>query len=157
MDMVGLDIVEQPLVMGDHDDSTIRRALRVDALRDNSQRVDIKTAIGLVQQRELRLQHRHLENLVALLLAAREADIDAALKQILADLQLFQLGADGFEELAGIEFRLAAITARRIEGGAEEIHIVHARYLDRILESEKDAFARPLIGGEREQILAFDR
>ena len=40
------------------------------------QRVDVEAGIGLVEHRELRLQQRHLQDLVALLLAAGEADID---------------------------------------------------------------------------------
>ena len=41
------------------------------------QRVDVEAGIGLVEHRERRLQQRHLQDLVALLLAAGEADIDA--------------------------------------------------------------------------------
>ena len=90
---VRLDIIEQPLVVGDHDDGAVGRALLVDAARHHLQRVDVETAVGLVEDGETRLQHRHLKDLVALLLAAGKTDIDGALQQILADVQQLQLGA----------------------------------------------------------------
>ena len=49
---------------------------RVDARGHNLQRVDVQPGIGFVQDGELRLQHGHLENLVALLFAAGEAFVD---------------------------------------------------------------------------------
>ena len=45
----------------------------VDAVGDDAQRVDVEPGIGLVEDGELGLEHRHLEDLVALLLAAGEA------------------------------------------------------------------------------------
>ena len=48
-------------------------SMRVDALGHDPQGVDVEARVGLVEDRELRLQHRHLEHLEALLLAAREA------------------------------------------------------------------------------------
>ena len=110
---VGLDIVEQPLVMRDHDDRAVGRAQLVDALATMPQRVDVEAAVGLVEDREPRLQHRHLEDFVALLLAAREADIDRALQQVVADIEQLQLGAHEAQELAGVELGLAAMAALR--------------------------------------------
>jgi len=49
---------------------------------------------------------------------------------------------------------LAAVTVLRVDCGAQEIHVVHTRDLDRVLEREKQAFARPLIGLHREQVAA---
>src|SRR5260221_2932048 len=154
VDDVGHDIVEQALVMRDYDRGVLGRAKLVDAVGDDAQRVDIKPAIGLVEDRELRLEHRHLEDLVALLLTAGEADIDGALQQILADIEELQLGAHGFEELAGAELGLAARAVHGVERGAQEIQVVHAGDLDRVLEGEEDTGARPLIGREREEILS---
>ncbi len=138
--------------MRDEHDRAVGRAQLVDAARDEPQRVDVEAAVGLVEERQLRLEHRHLENLVALLLAAREADIDGALQKIVVDLQKLQLRAHGFEELAGVELTLAARAAARVHGGAQEIHVVHAGNLDRILERQEDAGARPLVGRERQQV-----
>ena len=41
-----------------------------------------------------------------------------------------------------------------IERGAQEIHVVHARDLDRVLEGEEHALARPLVGRHRQQVAA---
>src|SRR3712207_8095566 len=73
VDEVGDDVVEQALVVRDEDDGVLGRAQAVDAVGDDAQGVDVEPRAGLVEDGELRLQHRHLENLVALLLAAREA------------------------------------------------------------------------------------
>ena len=66
----------------------------------------------------------------------------------------FSFGAHGPEELAGVELGLAAMAALRVERGAQEIHVVHARDLDRVLEGEKHALARPLVRRHREEIAA---
>ena len=140
--------------MGDHDDRAVGRAQLVDAARHGAQRVDVEPAVGLVEDREARLQHRHLEDLVALFLAAGKPDIDGALQQVLADVEQLQLGAHDAQKLAGIELGLAAMAALRIDRGAQEIGVVHARDLDRVLEGEKHALARPLVGRHREQVAA---
>ena len=155
MHAVGHDVVEQALVVGDHHDRAVGRAQPVDALRDDAQRVDVEAAVGLVEDRQARLQHRHLEDFVALFLAAGEADIDRALQQIFADLEQLQLGAHGAQELAGVELGLAAMAAAGVERGAQEIGVVHAGDLDRVLEGEEHALARPLVGRHREQVAAL--
>ena len=63
----------------------------VDAVGDDLQRVDVEAGIGLVEHRQPRLEQRHLQDLVALLLAAGEADIDGAAQHLLIDAEL--LGA----------------------------------------------------------------
>src|SRR5439155_27012992 len=76
------DTLEQALVVGDDDDRAVRRTQRVDAVRDDLQRVDIEAGIGLVEHAELRLQKLHLQDLGALLLAAGEADIERPLQHV---------------------------------------------------------------------------
>ena len=51
---------------------------RVDALGDGAQRVDVQAGVGLVEHGDLGLEHRHLEDLAALLLAAGEAVVEVA-------------------------------------------------------------------------------
>src|SRR5207249_3946784 len=48
-----------------------------------------------------------------------------------------------------------AMLADRVERRLEQIDIAYARYLDRILESQKYAFACPLLGRDVEQVAAF--
>jgi hypothetical protein len=49
---------------------------------DHSQRVDVQTGVGLVENRDLRLEQTELQDLVALLLTAGEPLVDAALTEL---------------------------------------------------------------------------
>src|SRR5437588_487865 len=71
--------------MRDHHHRAIRGAQRVDAIGRDAERVDVEPGIHLVEDAQARLEQRHLKNLVALLLAAREANIDAAAQHVLPD------------------------------------------------------------------------
>jgi hypothetical protein len=86
-----------------------------------------------------------LEDFVALLLAAAEAFVDAAMQQIVLQVQHRELFAHEFQELHRIQFRLPARLALRVERGAQEVGVVHARDLDRVLEGEEHAFGRALL------------
>src|SRR5229473_1919155 len=149
---VGHDVVEEPLVMGNHDHGAIGRAQPVDALGHDLQRVDIEAGIGLVEHRELRLKQRHLENLVALLFAAREADIHRPAQHVLVDAELLRGLAHPLHEVRRGELRLTALLALRVERGAQERHGGYAGDFQRILEGEEDAARRPLVRFERQQI-----
>ena len=74
-----LDVVQDALVVGDdqraHADLRVQR---VDALGDDAQGVDVEARVGLVEHGDLGLEHRHLQDLAALLLAAREAVVEMA-------------------------------------------------------------------------------
>jgi hypothetical protein len=59
-------------------------------LGHNPQRVDVEARVGLVEDRQHRLEHRHLEDLVPLLLAAREPLVDRPLQHLLVHVE--QLG-----------------------------------------------------------------
>src|SRR6266446_5586099 len=82
---VGHDVIEKALVVGDDDHGALGRAEAVDAVGDGPQRIDVEPRIGLIEHREPRLDHRHLQDLVALLLAAREPDVDGAAQHVLVD------------------------------------------------------------------------
>ena len=76
MNVIGNDVFEEPLIMGDHKDADLRAAHRIDSVRHHLQRVDIEAAVGLVEHRVLRLQHRKLQNFVPLLFAAGKSFVD---------------------------------------------------------------------------------
>ena len=95
---------------------------------------------------ELRLEHRHLENLVALLLAAREPFVDGAVQQRLVHVEQLHPLADERQELHGVELLLAAVLADRVQRRLQEVGVVDAGNLDRILERHEHAFARALSG-----------
>src|SRR5258705_10973906 len=78
MHHIGHDVVEQALIVRDHDEGPIGRAQPVDPLGHDLERIDIEPGIGLVEHAEPRLEQRHLQDFVALLLAAGKPDIDPA-------------------------------------------------------------------------------
>src|SRR5690606_32370927 len=87
VDEVRLDVVEDPLVVGDQQDAAIGLALvAVDSLGDDAQGIDVQTGVGLVHDGELRLEQVELQNLVALLLATGEALVDGTLTEGAVDL-----------------------------------------------------------------------
>ena len=120
-------------------------------------RVDVEAGIGLVEDAHARLEHGHLQDLVALLLAAREADVDRALEHLGVDVELARLLADQLEEVGGADLVLAARLALGVERGAQEGHVADARDLDRVLERQEQARRRPLLGLHAEQVVAVER
>ncbi len=121
---------------------------------DEFQSVDIEAGIGLIEDGQARFEHGHLENLVALLLAAGEAGVDGAIEQRLIHLHGGHFVANQIEEIHGVELRLAVSLAHGVERRLEEIHIADAGNLDRILEGEENAGLSALFGVELEQVLA---
>ena len=75
MDPVGGELLEDPPVVRDDEHAQRRVAPRTvrDAAGDDAQRVDVEARVGLVEDRDVGLEQGHLEDLVALLLAAGEA------------------------------------------------------------------------------------
>src|SRR5205085_9615164 len=69
---VGGDVVEDALVVRDDERAHLRADELLYAAGDDAERVDVEAAVRLVEHRNARLQHRHLQDLDALLLAARE-------------------------------------------------------------------------------------
>ena len=110
------------------------------------QGVDVEPGVGLVEDRERGLEHRHLEDLVALLLAAREALVDRAVEQRLVHLHQLHLLAHQLEEVDGVELRQAAVLAHGVERRLEEVGVADAGDLDRVLEGQEDALAGALLG-----------
>ena len=132
------------------------RAHRVDAVRDELQRVDVEAGVGLVENRQRRLEQRHLEDLVALLLAAREPFVDRAAQHALVDVEQLRLLLDQLHELHRVELGLAVVLPLGVERRLEEVGVVHAGDLDRVLERHEHAFAGALVGIHVEQILALE-
>ena len=88
----------------------------VHAVGDDAQRVDVEAGVGLVEDGQSRIKHRHLQNLVALFFAAGEAGVDRALEKVLAQAKLFHLHFHGLEKIHRIEFLLVAMLANRVDG-----------------------------------------
>ena len=140
--------------MGHEHDRAPGRAHRIDAVRDDLEGVDVEARVGLVEQRERRLEQAHLHDLVALLLAAREALVDAPVQQRLVHAHGGELRAHQVQELEGVELGQPAMLALRIQRGLQQVDVVDARNLDRVLEREEQALARAQLGRHREQVAA---
>src|SRR5690606_1016905 len=67
VDVIGLDVLEQALVVRDDEERPLRPAQAVHAVGEQAQRIDVEARIRLVEDGEARFEHRHLQNLVALL------------------------------------------------------------------------------------------
>src|SRR3954447_24501073 len=112
---VRLDVVQDPRVVRDDEEAALVAAHRVDALGDDPERVDVEAGVGLVEHRELRLEHRELEDLGALLLAAREALVEVAAREVAVDLQDLHVLAEELSELLDLDRLLAAGVDRHTE------------------------------------------
>ena len=132
-------------------------AERVHAARRDAQRVDVEAGVRLVEDRELRVEERHLEDLVALLLAAREALVDGAVQEGLLHLDELRLLVEEREEVDRVELGVAAVPADGVDGRAEEVGVRDAGDLDRVLEREEHALARALLGRHAEEVPAQER
>ena len=100
VDEVGLDHVQDALVVGDDQDAHVGPGELVDALGDGAQRVDVEARVGLVEDRDLGLQQRQLQQLHPLLLAAGEAVVEVAAGEVFGDVrQLHRLLGDAWRSL----------------------------------------------------------
>src|SRR5215207_9755658 len=79
VDHVGGDVAQDAGVVGDQQDAELGAAEPVDALGHDPEGVDVQAGVGLVEDGQLGAEQGHLEDLVALLLAAREALVEVAL------------------------------------------------------------------------------
>ena len=79
------------------------------------------------------------------------------MQQFVLQVQHREFFANQLEELHRVELALAARLALRIERGAQEVGVVHARDLDRVLEGEEHAFGGALFRLQRQQVAAFEQ
>jgi hypothetical protein len=87
---------------------------------------------------------------------AAEALVDRALQQVVLEVEHRQLLAHLLQELHRIQLALAARLALRVDGGAQEIGVVHARDLDRVLEGEEHTAGGAFFRLQRQQVAAFE-
>src|SRR5712691_3702411 len=141
---VGHDVVEQTLVVRDHDRGAVGRTQPVDAVGDDFQCVDVEPRIGLVEHAKLGLKQRHLQDFVALLLAAGKADVDRPAQHLRLDSEPLRDLPYPLHELRGGKLRLAALLALGVDRGAQERHAGDAGDLQRILERQEQALGGAL-------------
>lgn len=141
--------------MGDDNKRALAVAQRVNAVGNNLQGVDIQPGVRLVQDAQLRFQHRHLQDIVALFLAAGEADVNRAGQQILRHLQQLNFVLHQVLEVKAVKLLLAAVAAHGVQRGLQEKLIADAGNFNRILKGHEDALAGAIFRGEFQQIFAF--
>src|SRR5712692_1010082 len=154
---VGHDVIEQALIVRDHHEGSIGRAQPVDAVGHDLERIDVEAGIGLVEHAKPRLQQRHLQDFVTLLLATGKADIDAATQHVLFDTELARDLVHALDERRHQELGLAALLALRVERGAQDGHGGNAGNFERILEGEKEPLGGALVGRKRKNVLAVEQ
>ena len=97
---IGHDVIEQPLVVRDHEHRALGTAQSVHTAGDDAKSLDAEPRIRLVEDREPRLEDRHLENLVALLLAAGKTFVHGALEELLIHFDALGLLAHARKSMA---------------------------------------------------------
>ena len=155
MDVVGLDIIEQTLVVGDEEHAALRRAHGVDALCNDLEGIDVEAGVGLVEDAVFRIEHDHLEDLVALFLTAGEAFVDGAGGEFAIHLQQIHLGVEVLVVGDGVDF--LTLGEARLERGADEVRVGNAGDFVGVLEGEENPGAGALIDGQCRDIDAVHR
>ena len=92
------------------------------------------------------LQHRQLQNLQALLLAAGEAVVDVAARELARDVDELHRRLGVLAEVLEADLRLAAGLAVGVDRHPQVLRDGDAGDGDRILEGEEEARARALLG-----------
>ena len=127
MHLVGRDVVEQPPVVRDEHEAAVGAAQPVDAGSHLAQGVDVQARVDFIEHGQPGLEHRELQDLVALALAAREAFVDVAREQGLVEAEFLRLGLDRLQEIVGIDLGFAASPAPRVERRPQQVGVVDTR------------------------------
>src|SRR4051812_119257 len=156
VDEVRLDVIQDPLVVRDQEHPQIRSRQRVHALGHDAERVDVQTRVGLVQNGDLGLQHGHLQDLRALLLAPREPVVEIPAREGFVHAEERHLLLDQRAKFLGRHrLCLAHLLAPDRQRLTQEVRHAHAGDRRGVLEREKDAPARALVRGKLQDVLAL--
>ena len=140
--------------MRDQQDAAVfGSGVTVHALADDSQRVNVQSGVGFVEDRDLGLEQFQLQDLVALLFAAGEPLVDVALREGRVDLECGHRGLELFHPEPQLG-RLAADGRRR---RAQEVRHRDAGHLDRILHGQKHAGPGAFVDAHRQHVRAIQR
>ncbi len=124
----------------------------LDPLGDGAQRVDVEARVGLVEDRDVRLEHRHLQDLRALLLPAGEALVEVARGERAVHVEqldrVLQLGAELFD--------VDRLLAFGVDRHAQEVRHGDPRDRHRVLEGEEQPRLRALVRLGLGDVLALE-
>ena len=115
----------------------------VDPPGDRAEGVDVEAGVGLVEHGAVGLHERHLEDLVALLLAAGEALVQVPLGEAGVHAEALHPLEQGHADLEDREVVDALAGRHRL---AQEVEDADARDLLGVLEAEEQAAGRPGLG-----------
>src|SRR3954454_20943828 len=154
MHVVGLDVAQDARVVGDEERAGgAGLADPVDAGGDDLERVDVETGVGLVEDRELRLQQLELEHLETLLLTAGEALVDRALLEARVDREPLERAVEVLDPGAELG-RLAGDSRDR---GAQEVGDADAGDLNGVLHREEETGAGAFVDAHGKDVFAVER
>ena len=123
---------------------------RLDPPTAQPQSVDIETRIEFVEDGELGLEHRHLQGLVALLLAAGKVDVERPVEKSRIEIDARCLG---FEPRTHANWRVPG----RDQSFGEHLLDRHAGHLGRVLHREEQPRMGTFVRGECQQVDAVER
>ena len=137
-------------------DRPVGAAQRVHAVGHYLQRVDVEARVGFVEHRQLRLEQRHLEDLVALLLAAGETLVHRAAQHRLVDIEESRFLLDQLQKLHRVELGFPDVFPLGVQRGLEEVLVLDAGDLHRVLEGHEHTLAGALVRIHFQKIASFE-
>src|SRR6185312_11193704 len=135
--------------MCDDQDTHLRTRQLLQTFTDDPNCIAVETAVGFIEDRELRLQHRQLKNLHSFLFPTGEAFVQVASSELDIHSETFHLALQFLAEIAHRNQSLTLFASRVTDvchGMAKEVSDFHTGDCHRVLEREKQtqtsSFAR---------------
>ena len=145
--------MQDALVVGDDQGAEALLVVQtLDALGDGAQRVDVKARVGLVEDRDVGGEHRHLQDLGALLLATGEPIVEVARSKRPVDVKQ----VDRMLKLGAELLHLDRLLALGVDRHAQEVRDRHTRDRHGVLERQEQARVGALVGLGLGDVLALE-
>ena len=152
MDVIGRDLIEQTLIVGDQQRGVIRCGQLVHTASHDAQGIDVQAGIRFIEDGHHGVQQGHLENLIALLLSTGKPFIDAAFQEGGVHLDHLELLLNVVFKVEGVEFLQPLLAAAGVGRHAQELKVAHPGNLHRVLKTEEHPEASPLLRLQLKQI-----
>ncbi len=129
----------------------------VDPLRHDSNRVNVQTGIGLIQNCNIGLQGGELQDLGAFLLTSRESIIEESTRKLVGYLQQVHFAFEQLPKLWKRDSLSVAVFrfAPSVDCHPKKVRNRHSRNCHGILEGQEEAHARALVRSQSEDTLAL--